>query len=110
MDMSASGQTDPDRNGRPTALVTGASRGIGKATAARLLSQYGPIEAFPESVLGERRAEALLFKDLATLRVDAPLFQDVDELRWSGPGGGFAAWAERIGDPRLLPRCASLSP
>ena len=33
--------------------------GIGKATAARLLSQYGPIEAFPESVLGERRAEAL---------------------------------------------------
>jgi 5'-3' exonuclease len=84
--------------------------GIGKATAARLLSQYGPIEAFPATVLGELRAQALLFKDLATLRADAPLFRDVDELRWRGPTESFGAWAERIGDRRLLPRCASLAP
>ena len=80
-------------------------RGIGRTTAARLLTQHGPIEAFPDGVLREQRARALLFKDLATLRTDAPLFRDVDELRWRGPTGEFAAWAERIGDGRLLDRC-----
>jgi 5'-3' exonuclease len=80
-------------------------RGIGRATATRLLNQYGPIEAFPATVLGEERQRALLFKDLATLRADAPLFSDVDELLWRGPGVGFPAWAERIGDGRLLERC-----
>jgi 5'-3' exonuclease len=78
--------------------------GIGKSTAARLLNQYGPIEAFPAGVLGERRGQALLFKDLATLRTDAPLFRDVEELRWRGPTDGFAGWVERIGDRRLLER------
>ena len=79
-------------------------RGIGRQTAARLLSQYGPIEEFPDAVLGERRTQALLFKDLATLRTDAPLFGDVSELHWPGPAEGFVAWAERIGDARLLER------
>jgi 5'-3' exonuclease len=81
-------------------------RGIGKSTAARLLSQHGPIEAFPDSVLGPERERALLFKKLATLRDDAPLFRDVDELRWVGPTDGFAAYAERIGDDRLFDRQA----
>jgi len=40
--------------------------GIGKVTAARLVSRYGAIEEFPPSVLGERRELALLFKQLAT--------------------------------------------
>ena len=40
---------------------------------------------------------------------DAPLFRDVDELRWRGPTDAFAAWAERIGDTRLLKRVTSLS-
>ncbi len=79
--------------------------GIGKSTAARLLGQYGPIESFPAAVLGERREQALLFKDLATLRTDAPLFGDVEELRWGGPTDAFAGWAERIGDARLPARC-----
>ena len=79
--------------------------GIGKATATRLLARHGPIEAFPANVLGEQRERALLFKDLATLRTDAPVFREVEELRWAGPGDGFAAWAERIGDKRLLKRC-----
>jgi 5'-3' exonuclease len=79
-------------------------RGIGRQTAARLLNQYGPIEEFPDAVLGERRAQALLFKDLATLRTDAPLFDDVAELHWPGPADGFIAWAERIEDARLLER------
>ena len=83
--------------------------GIGKSTAARLLGQYGPIEAFPSNVLGDRREQALLFKHLATLRTDAPLFHDVEEVRWRGPTDAFAACAERIGDPRLLKRVTSLS-
>jgi 5'-3' exonuclease len=73
-------------------------------TAARLLNRYGTIEQFPATVLGEGREQALLFKSLATLRTDAPLFDAVDELRWRGPTGGFAAWAERMGAPRLLER------
>jgi hypothetical protein len=56
-------------------------------------------------VLGDERELALLFKRLATLRTDAPLFDDVDQLRWRGPTDDFAAWVSRIGVPRLLDRC-----
>src|SRR5688572_18142859 len=69
-------------------------RGIGAATAARLLNQHGPIEAFPADVLSEQRENALLFKRLATLRTDASLFRDVDELRWRGPTPGFSAYVD----------------
>jgi len=80
--------------------------GIGAVGAARLLNQHGPIEAFPPEVLGgERRQQALLFKQLATLRSDAPLFDDVERLRWRGPTQSFAAWAQRMNAPRLLERC-----
>ncbi len=78
--------------------------GIGAVTAARLLNRHGAIEDFPPTVLGKNRDLALLFKNLATLRTDAPLFRDVDELRWRGPTNGFAAWAERLGETRLLER------
>ena len=78
--------------------------GIGAVTAARLLNQHGRIEDFPPTVLGDSRDLALLFKDLATLRTDAPLFRDVDELRWRGPTSAFAAYADRLGDARLLER------
>jgi 5'-3' exonuclease len=80
--------------------------GLGRVSAARLLNRYGPIEAFPPEVLGERRDEALLFKELATLRTDAPLFDDVDQLAWSGPTAAFAALVERLADHRLLERAA----
>jgi len=78
--------------------------GIGAKGAARLLNQYGAIETFPATVLGEQRDLALLFKRLATLRTDAPLFDSVDTLRWQGPADGFAAWTEKIDAPRLLAR------
>jgi 5'-3' exonuclease len=81
--------------------------GIGAVGAARLLNRHGPIEAFPPEVLGERRDLALLFKRLATLRSDAPLFRHVDELRWRGPTKTFAAWTQRMDAPRLLERCAA---
>ena len=75
--------------------------GIGERTAASLVNRYGAIESFPAGVLGDRTEQALLFKDLATLRVDAPLFADVDELRWRGPTADWPAFVKRIGDERL---------
>ena len=78
--------------------------GIGAVMAARLLNRHGAIENFPPEVLGDERDLALLFKDLATLRTDAPLFRDVDELRWRGPTRAFASWTERMEAPLLLER------
>src|SRR5712671_1632432 len=78
---------------------------IGAVSAARLLNKHGVIEDFPAAVLGDSRELALLFKRLATLRTDARLFRDVDELRWRGPTDAFAAFVERMGEPRLLRRC-----
>lgn len=77
---------------------------IGRITAARLITRYGALENFPAEVLGEHRERALLFKTLATLRTDAELFDDVEELRWRGPCEGFEAFAARLGDARLIPR------
>lgn len=82
--------------------------GIGRATAARLLKQHGPIEAFPPTVLGANRDMALLFKRLATLKTDAPLFRTVDELEWRGPTSEFPACVARFGDARLLERCRAV--
>jgi len=77
---------------------------IGAATAARLLNQHGAIENFPPTVLGDNRDLALLFKNLATLRTDAALFRNVDQLEWHGPTAAFAAYVKRLGDARLLER------
>jgi 5'-3' exonuclease len=80
-------------------------RGIGPVTAARLLGRWGTIEALPSEVLGEQRDLALLFKTLATLRTDAPLFEEVDELRWGGPTDALARSAEAFEDPLFFERC-----
>lgn len=84
-------------------------KGIGAKTAARLLNKHGPIDAFPDDVLGEQREEALLFRTLARLRTDAPVFDDVDEIRWRGATPGFEAVADRIGDPRLAGRARAVA-
>jgi 5'-3' exonuclease len=81
--------------------------GIGKVTAARLVAAHGAIEDFPESVLGERRELALLFKDLATLRASADVVADVEALRWRGPTPELREVATRLGDRRLIERAAS---
>ncbi len=78
--------------------------GIGAVTAARLVAKYGAIEDFPPDILSERHELALLFKKLATLRDDAPLFTNVDELQWRGPAPDFPATAEKLGDVRLVAR------
>ena len=82
--------------------------GIGRVTAARLIGKYGAIEEFPATVLAERRELALLFKNLATLRTDAPLFGDVEELRWQGPTADFPDMATRLGESRLVARAGKI--
>src|SRR5213595_3585286 len=79
--------------------------GIVARTAAQLLNRYDQIENFPSNVLGEQRDLALLFKNLATLRTNAPLFDAAETLRWRGATPAFAACAERMEAPRLLERC-----
>jgi 5'-3' exonuclease len=94
--------------------------GFGAKSAAAVLKRFLHIEDIPGdhaewkvNVMGagrlartlvDQRANALLFKDLATLRDDAELFDDVDELRWTGPTPDFAKFAEAIGAPQLAER------
>jgi 5'-3' exonuclease len=83
---------------------------IGAKTAARLITRYGAIDQFPAHVLGDQMELALLFKKLATLRTDAPLFTDVETLRWRPPTKAFASVAEQMGAPGLMTRVARLTP
>jgi 5'-3' exonuclease len=78
--------------------------GIGKMGAVKLLNQYGPIEKFPKEVLKERLKDALLFKKLATLRIDAKLFKKVDQLHWKGPTKAFEVFTSKVKDTKLLDR------
>ena len=83
--------------------------GCGPKTAAQLINRYGPVEEFPASVLNEEnRKLALLCKELAILKTDAPLFEDVDELRWRGPTPDWKAAGEKIGNKSLLTKVRKL--
>ncbi|HET6979425.1 MAG TPA: 5'-3' exonuclease H3TH domain-containing protein [Pyrinomonadaceae bacterium] len=83
--------------------------GCGAKTAATLINRYGALENFGPDVLNEEnRALALLFKDLATLRTDAPLFKDVDEMHWRGATKDFPAVAEKVESARLMARVKKL--
>jgi 5'-3' exonuclease len=94
--------------------------GFGAKSAAAVLRRFAHIEAIPVDgaewhagllntsrlarVLNEQRDLALLFRTLATLRTDAPLFESVDALRWRGPTADFAKFAEAIAAPELVQR------
>jgi 5'-3' exonuclease len=83
--------------------------GCGAKTAARLINRYGPLEEFPPEALNDtNRPLALLFKELAILKTDAPLFEDVEELHWRGATPEFAAVTEKIENPRLLTKVRQL--
>jgi len=82
--------------------------GIGKSGAARLLNTYGPIEDFPEEILGKQLRNALLFKQLATLKKDAQLFSNIDQLMWQGPTPAFADFTSQAGEPKLLARAIAV--
>ena len=83
--------------------------GYGPKTAAGLINRYGRIEDFPIETLGDNRERALLFKELATLRKDAPLFKDVEELHWLGATPSFTSLAEKMDAARLLKRVLALT-
>jgi 5'-3' exonuclease len=87
-------------------------RGWGAKSTAAVLAHYGHLEAIPENHrewqvnasspaslalnLAAQREQAFLFRTLATLRDDLPLFDDVESLRWTGPTPGFEALATRL--------------
>jgi 5'-3' exonuclease len=99
--------------------------GWGAASAATVLARYGHIEGIPRvagewdvsvrgsmrlaATLTEQRKLALLFRELATLRIDAPIEVDVDGLRWRGPRADFPTWSERLGSPPLQERASALA-
>ena len=86
-------------------------KGLGPRTAATIINRHGHIEDFPAEVLSATNRElALLFKDLATLRTDIPLFKNVSELKWTGATAAFPAMAKKIDSPRLAERVAKLRP
>ena len=53
--------------------------------------------------------QAFLFRDLATLRLDAPVFASVDALRWTGPRPEFEALAKSLGAPELSDRARAIA-
>ncbi|MSQ36313.1 MAG: flap endonuclease, partial [Dehalococcoidia bacterium] len=95
-------------------------RGWGAKSTAAVLARFAHLEAIPHDAnewgvplaqgsalartLREQWASALLFRDLATLRADIPLFERVDALRWAGPTREFAAWCDDVRAPELLQR------
>ena len=85
-------------------------KGLGARTAATLINRHGHIEQFPAEVLSPTNSElALLFKDLATLRTDAPTFKRIEDLRWKGPTDSFQALTAKIDAERLCKRVLELA-
>jgi 5'-3' exonuclease len=88
--------------------------GWGAKSAAKVLAAFGHLEHIPDdhrewgvdvaragmlaAVLRRDRAQALLFRQLATLRLDVPVFETVDDLAYRGPGPHWAVWAARFAD------------
>ena len=97
--------------------------GWGAKSAALALSHYPHLEDVPKSwrewnpsirkaqtlaaSLFSNWDEALLFRTLATLRLDAPVFDDVEELRWNGPRADFEEHCRRMKSPDLVTRAGS---
>ena len=71
-------------------------RGWGPKTAVSVLTAYGALENVPPERLGAQRELAFLFRDLARLRTDLPLFESIDALEWHGVRPEFAALAARF--------------
>jgi 5'-3' exonuclease len=101
--------------------------GWGKRSASQVLARYGHVEAVPDAVdawddglrrevrsaaklattLAAARPTAMLFRELATLRVDRSLLDDVGTLEWHGPTKAFDDVATLLRDPRLAERAAA---
>ena len=99
--------------------------GWGPKSAATVLARYRHLDRVPKlamewdvpvrgalrlaTTLAEQQRRALLFRELATLRPDAPIGTDVDGLAWRGPRPEFVAWSERLGTPALHERARRLA-
>jgi 5'-3' exonuclease len=97
--------------------------GWGAKAAALVLSQYPLLEDIPKdwrkwhpSIRKARSLseslfnawnDAVLFRTLATLRLDVPVFDTVADLRWKGPRSNFAEYCQRMKSPELLRRATS---
>jgi len=93
--------------------------GWGAKSTAAVLAKFGHIESIPAdcgewrvnaanasalaSTLARERDRALLFRRLATLRTDIPLFDNVDQLRWNGPTPAFDRLGRRFDAAMTLP-------
>jgi len=87
-------------------------RGWGPKSAAAVLARFGHLEAIPDdwrewhvnaaspaalaATLAREREQALLFRTLATLHTDIALFENVDDLEWTGPTPAFKALGARL--------------
>ncbi len=95
--------------------------GFGAKTAALLLNHYGSLEAIPDDpgqwtikvrgaqrlgeTLAQQRLQAMLFKQLATLRCDVPLQESLQDLAWQGaPEEQFLEFARQLGGLAMRPR------
>ncbi|MFI5388959.1 MAG: 5'-3' exonuclease H3TH domain-containing protein [Candidatus Eremiobacterales bacterium] len=99
--------------------------GWGAKAAAAALSRYVHLEKIPKDwrqwdpSIARARAlsesltkswdDALLFRELATLRTDVPVFDSIDDLRWGGPKPGFKAMTERLKAPEMLERATRIA-
>jgi len=96
--------------------------GWGAKSAAAVLARFGHLESIPpdpkewhvnaanaaalSTTLERNRDLAFLFRDLATLRTDVPVFESVAELRWQGPTAAFAEMAARFDRAVVVPQAA----
>jgi 5'-3' exonuclease len=92
--------------------------GWGARSTAAVLARFGHLEHIPRDprawnanvrnagalalVLEAQRDRAFLFRDLATLRTEIPVFESVDELKWAGPLPEFEAIAKRLQDAAVV--------
>jgi 5'-3' exonuclease len=97
--------------------------GWGPKAASTVLSLYSHLESIPKdwrewdpSIRSARRlaeslfgcwSDALLFLTLATLRLDVPVFDSVDDLLWSGPRPGFEEMCSRMKSREIFDRATS---
>ena len=100
--------------------------GWGAKAAALTLSQYPHLENIPKNwndwhpsirkarslseSLFNQWPDALLFRTLAILRLDAPVFDSIADLRWSGAHPNFEEYCRRFKSPDLLRRATSARP
>lgn len=100
--------------------------GWGPRAASTVLAHYGSLEDVPDAIadwdrgvrdalrgakrladtLADGREVVELFKELATLRIDSGLLDNVEKLRWRGPTEDFEEFSALFRDPSLLSRAA----